>query len=239
MAKKVSVLRQYLQSSKSLHYSLILTLPALAIYEIGVLVLFRDAFFELRNTGEILIRSLFESLGLTEPLIVSAILLILFLVIMIRGYRIEKKPGIHAEYIIYMLLESMFWGSLIFIGLQLFTQLPLQMISLEEKISNINLAIGAGIFEELIFRLVVIGALLVVMERGIGLPSKAAVPAAILLSAVIFAAFHLVMEVYSFPVFAQRVVGGIMLGTLFHIRGYGISVYAHIIYNILILAESW
>ena len=61
----------------------------------------------------------------------------------------------------------------------------------------------------------------------------------IVLSAVVFAAFHLFMEVYSFPIFSQRVVGGILLGSLFYTRGYGISVYAHIIYNFLILADSW
>ena len=239
MAKKVNPYRQYLNSSKSLHYSLILTLPVLAIYEVGVILLFKDSFFELRNSGEVLLRSLFESLGLKNPLIVSGILLVLFMVVMIRGYKIEKKPGIHANYIVYMLLESMFWGALIFIALQLFTQLPLQLITMEEKLSNINLAIGAGIFEELIFRLVVISAILVILERGLTFESQYAIPLAIILSAIIFAAFHLFMEVYSFPVFSQRVVGGILLGSLFYIRGYGISVYAHIIYNFLILADSW
>ncbi len=239
MAKKVSAYRQYLNSSKSLHYSLILTLPVLAMYELGTIFLFRDSFFELRNSGEILLRSLFESLGLTNPLMVSGILLILFIIVMVRGYKIEKKPGIHANYIVYMLLESMFWGALIFIALQLFTQLPLQLITMEEKLSNINLAIGAGIFEELIFRLVVISAILVILERGLTFESQYAIPLAIILSAIIFAAFHLFMEVYSFPVFSQRVVGGILLGSLFYIRGYGISVYAHIIYNFLILADSW
>lgn len=239
MAKKVSALRQYLNSSKTLHYSLILTLPAVAIYEIGIIILFRDSFFELRNTGEILLRSLFEYLGLTNPIVVSSLLLGLFIIVMLRGYKIEKKPGIHANYIIYMLLESMLWGSIIFISLQLFTKLPLQIVTMEEKISNINLAIGAGIFEELIFRLVLIGSFLVILQRGISLPTRVSVPIAILLSAVVFAAFHLFMETYSFPVFSQRVFGGVLLGSIFYLRGYGISVYAHIIYNILILAYSW
>ena len=239
MAKKVSALSQYLNSSKSLHYSLILTLPAVAIYEIGILLLFKDSFFELRNTGEILLRSFFEYLGLTNPVIVSTILLLLFIVVMVRGYKIEKKPGIHANYIIYMLLESMFWGVLIFIGLQLFTSLPLQIGTMQEKLSNINLAVGAGIFEELIFRLILIGSILIILERGIALKRGVSVPAAILLSAIVFAGFHLFMEVYSFPVFSQRVFGGILLGSLFYTRGYGISVYAHIVYNFLILAYSW
>ncbi|MCF7922174.1 MAG: CPBP family intramembrane metalloprotease [Candidatus Marinimicrobia bacterium] len=239
MAKKVSALRQYLNSSKSLHYSLILTLPALAIYEIGVIILFQDSFFELRNSGEVLLRSLFESLGLRHPLVISGILLGLFMMVMIRGYKIEKKPGIHANYIVYMLLESMLWGGFIFISLQFFTQLPLQMVSMEEKLSNINLAIGAGIFEELIFRMVVISSILIVLERGLAMGSRVSVPLAIFFSAIVFAGFHLFMEVYSFPIFSQRMFGGILLGSLFYARGYGISVYAHIIYNFLILAYSW
>jgi len=167
MAKKVSPYRQYLNSSKSLHYSLILTLPVLALYELGTIILFRDSFFGLRNSGEMLLRTLFGTLGLTNPLIISGILLVLFTIVMVRGYKIEKKPGIHANYIIYMLLESMFWGAFIFIALQLFTQLPLQIMTMEEKLSNINLALGAGVFEELIFRLVIISALMVILERGL------------------------------------------------------------------------
>jgi len=239
MARKVSVLKQYHQSSRSLHYSLILTLPALAIYELGVFLLFRDSFFELRNSGELLLRSLFQSLGLSDPMIISAVLALLFLIIMIRGYRIEKKPGIHADYIIYMLLESMAWGGMLYVALQFFARLPLQILSMEETLSNLNLAIGAGIFEELIFRMIIIGALLVILDRGLHLPEKISVPTAILLAAIIFAAFHLFMEPFSPAIFAQRVFGGILLGVLYYTRGYGISVYAHIVYNFLILAESW
>ena len=239
MAKKVSSFRQYLNSSKTIHYSLILTLPVLAIYEIGTLFLFRNSFYELRNTGEILLRSLFDTLGLKNPLIVSLILLSVFFGVMIRGYNIEKKPGIRANYIIYMLMESMFWSLVLFFSLQLFTHLSLQIITLEEKISNLNLALGAGIFEELIFRMILISAILVIFEHGFKLKLEQGVPLSILISAIVFAAFHLFMETYSFPVFSQRVFGGVILGGIYYYRGYGISVYAHILYNFLILAESW
>ncbi|NQV49421.1 MAG: CPBP family intramembrane metalloprotease [Candidatus Marinimicrobia bacterium] len=239
MAKIVSPVRQYLSSSKTIHYSLVMTLPVLVIYEIGILVLFRNSFFEMRNTGEILLRNLFESLHLTNAYAVSGILLGCFIAVMWRGYSIEKRPGIRANYIIYMLLESIFWASILFMAMQLFSHMSLQIISLEDKISNMNLALGAGIFEELIFRLVLISAILVILDRGLALDPVFAVPVSIVLAACVFAAFHLFMEVYYFPVFAQRVFGGTILGTLFYFRGYGISVYAHIIYNILILAETW
>ena len=138
-----------------------------------------------------------------------------------------------------MLIESMLWGAALFVALQLFTQLPLQIITFEDKLSDMNLAIGAGIFEELIFRLVLISAILVILQKGLSLNQSWSVPIAIILGSIVFAAFHLLMEVFTPAIFGQRVFGGILLGILFRFRGYGISVYAHVIYNMLILAESW
>jgi len=158
---------------------------------------------------------------------------------MIRGYQAEKKPGIHSDYFIFMLIESIFWGGILFIALQLFTQLPLQVLTFVDKLANMNLAVGAGIFEELIFRLILISAFQVILERGFSICETRSIPLAIILAAVVFAAFHLLMEVYTPAVFNQRVFGGILLGVLFKFRGYGISVYTHVIYNFLILAETW
>jgi len=239
MTSKIAPLKQYLVSSRSIHYSLILTLPALVVYELGITILFRDTWFELRNSGEILLRSFFAELGLQNPYLILGLLTLIFLLVMIRGYRIEQQPGIHADYYLYMLMESMLWGSLIYVVMQLFTRLPLQILTLEDKLANLNLAIGAGIFEELIFRMLIIGALLIIFQRGLQFNNWWANAGSILLAAVIFAAFHLFGETYSRPVFAQRVWGGILLGLLYRFRGYGISVYSHVIYNILILATSW
>lgn len=239
MTKKRSPFKQYLQSSRSIHYSLILVLPILAIYELGIFVLFRDSFFEMRNSGEILIRSFFTTINLTNPYIISSLLLLIFIAVMVRGYRIEKKPGVRANFIIYMLMESMLWGSILYISLHLFSDLPLQILRLEDKLANMNLAIGAGIFEELIFRMVVISALFVVLEKGLGFGESSAGIVAIVFAAFIFAGFHLFMEPFTIPVFAQRMAGGVFLGVLYTYRGYGISAYSHIIYNFLILADTW
>jgi membrane protease YdiL (CAAX protease family) len=158
---------------------------------------------------------------------------------MVRGYKLEKAPGVHANYIIYMLIESMFWGVILFIGMYFFMRIPLQILNLEDKIANINLAIGAGIFEELIFRMILISAISIVLSHGLTFSANVSNATAILFAAIIFAAFHLFMEPYSLPVFAQRVAGGVYLGILYSFRGYGISVYSHIIFNFLILADTW
>ena len=239
MTRKVSLFRQYLNSSRSIHYSLILVLPILAIYEFGIFILFRDSFFEMRNTGEVMLRNFFTVINLNNPYIISVILLIIFIGVMIRGYRIEKKPGVHANFLIYMMIESMLWGAVLYISLFMFSEIPLQLITLQDKLANMNLAIGAGIFEELVFRVVIITALVTIHHRGLGFSESSAGIFSIIIAAVIFAGFHLFMEPFTVSVFSQRIIGGVFLGTLYTFRGYGISVYSHIIYNFLILADTW
>jgi membrane protease YdiL (CAAX protease family) len=78
-----------------------------------------------------------------------------------------------------------------------------------------------------------------VLSHGLTFSANVSNATAILFAAIIFAAFHLFMEPYSLPVFAQRVAGGVYLGILYSFRGYGISVYSHIIFNFLILADTW
>ena len=239
MTRSTSAFRQYLNSSRSIHYGLILTLPALAVYEIGIFLLFNDSVYELRNSGEVLLRQLFDTIGLTNIYVVSGILAAVFMVVMIRGYRIERAPGLKANHFFYMLLESLFWGAVLYLIMEGFARMPFQLLQLQEKIANINLAIGAGIFEELIFRMILISALLVILEYGLGQKGRWTESLAILLAAVVFAAFHLFLEAFLFPIFMQRVLGGIFLGFVYRYRGYGISVYSHIVFNLLILAGTW
>lgn len=239
MSKKRSPFQQYLQSSRTLHYGLTLTLPVLVLYELGIFFLFRGSYYELRNTGEVLLRHVFDTLGLTNIYILSALLTLIFLIVVIRGYRQERRVGIQANYVLYMLLESVFWGGLLYGVMLAYTQLPLQMVGLADKLANINLALGAGIFEELIFRMILITALLVILQKGLGFQTRSSEMLAIVISAIVFAGFHLFMEPFHFLIFMQRVVGGLFLGYLYQHRGYGISVYTHIIFNLLILAETW
>lgn len=239
MSKRLSAFSHYLTASRSIHYSLLLTLPLLLIYEWGIFFAFRSQHYEMRNSGEVLLRSVLDYLGLSDPQIMGGVLFVLFLVIMIRGYLTERNPGYQANTFLIMLLEAPAWGVVLYVLLEGFSRLPLQLLTLNEKFINIHLALGAGIFEELIFRMVLIGGLMVFLKlitdrRGVRLESLA-----ILLAAVGFAAFHLIVESFYVPLFMQRVLGGIFLGYVFQYRGYGIAVFTHVTYNLLVLSESW
>jgi hypothetical protein len=104
---------------------------------------------------------------------------------------------------------------------------------------RIVLALGAGIYEELLFRLGLVSLLLLVLVDLLHLPRRAAAPIALLLAATIFALCHyqpVGVDVFSWSSFAQRLLAGAYLSLIFLSRGLGIAAGCHSAYNLLILA---
>ena len=103
---------------------------------------------------------------------------------------------------------------------------------------NANLvgSLGAGIFEELVFRLGLMSALVWV---GVRATRDTAVPrwiigaVAVVTSALAFSWFHhLCGEPYERIRFVFRTMAGVLLGLLMWARGYGVCVYTHSVYNV-------
>ena len=101
-------------------------------------------------------------------------------------------------------------------------------------IDTIAMGIGAGVYEELVFRLILISVLVMI---GVDLfhfgRAKVAV-AAILLSALVFAAHHhqpVGMEPFDAMRFFFRTIAGIYLAVVFWYRGYGPAAGCHAAYN--------
>ena len=96
--------------------------------------------------------------------------------------------------------------------------------------------IGAGIYEEFLFRFLLLGGLLLVLLRGLGANPVWAVPVAIVASAAAFSWAHHVIgrEPYTHAIFLYRALMGVILGAAFCARGLGIVVYAHALYNLAV-----
>ena len=102
--------------------------------------------------------------------------------------------------------------------------------------ANVVGSLGAGIFEELVFRLGVMSVLVWVGARAArswGMPKISAAGPAIVVSALLFSWFHhLCGEAFDRDVFVFRTMAGIVLGILMWWRGYGVCVYTHTVYNL-------
>lgn len=101
---------------------------------------------------------------------------------------------------------------------------------------NLVGSLGAGIFEELVFRLGLMSALVWIAMRAVrawSLPTWVAGAFAIVVSAIVFSWFHhLCGEPYVRRVFIFRTMAGVLFGLLMWLRGYGVCVYAHAIYDV-------
>lgn len=99
-------------------------------------------------------------------------------------------------------------------------------------------SLGAGIFEELVFRLALVSVLCLLLARACDALRVSRLPALIVgvaVSAVVFSAFHHLgpgAPPFERGVFLFRAAAGLLLGLLFVVRGFGVVVYTHAVYDI-------
>ncbi len=111
---------------------------------------------------------------------------------------------------------------------------PLAAPAAEGWHGKLLLSIGAGIYEELLFRLILISLLGMIMIDLARLPEPPSVFFMVLISATAFSLYHyLGPETFSWPTFMFRAVAGGYLAGIFILRGFGITVGCHVVYDIL------
>jgi hypothetical protein len=108
--------------------------------------------------------------------------------------------------------------------------------------TNIVTGVGAGIYEELVFRLILICALMVLFQDVIGLSHQNAIALSVLMSAALFSAHHHIIWIdgrlarsapFNWTEFGFRTIAGIYFALLFAIRGFGITAGTHAFYDII------
>ena len=227
--------RTYLEESRSFYYSLFLILPLMVVYEIGTLWLFANRPYELRNAADALLRFILDQVGLQPGYYFSFIFIGILILVLVLGMWREHREPLNSIVFPMMLIESIVWGIALFAVLQFIAKLTMDATVAHEWLVQVNLALGAGLYEELVFRVILIAAIAFIFQRGFHWRHAAAGWAGLVGAAIIFAGFHLFTEVFQWGVFIQRFTGGVILGALYLKRGYGITAYSHIFYNLIIL----
>ncbi len=109
-------------------------------------------------------------------------------------------------------------------------------------LANIVTGIGAGIYEELVFRLILICMLMLLFQDILRLPHRDSIVLAVVISAALFSAHHHVdfvsgrpndADSFNLTKFVFRTIAGIYFAALFAIRGFGITAGTHAFYNII------
>jgi membrane protease YdiL (CAAX protease family) len=96
--------------------------------------------------------------------------------------------------------------------------------------------IGAGIYEELIFRLIILNVLSFLLIDLLQFPKNWAIAGIIISSAVMFAAYHyLGSEKFSTVTFVFRTVAGLYFAAIFLCRGFGVTCGCHTSYDLIVI----
>jgi membrane protease YdiL (CAAX protease family) len=114
---------------------------------------------------------------------------------------------------------------------------PAQLVNgTEPALRQVVTYLGAGIYEEALFRLALFSVLLKLLRR-VDLGRLTAFLLAALGSAIVFSIAHHVGpygQEYGNYLFLFRLLAGLYFALIFHLRGFGIAVGAHACYNVMV-----
>lgn len=218
-----------------------LLFPLLGAYEGGILWLGGHKPEELRNGADNWVRWAVQSLGLRQLYWTPIALAVFFLA---WSYlRRKERPGDLIGLTTGMAIESVVFALGLFgisrgllpllerLGVRLATVPPST-----QMMSQIITYVGAGIYEEILFRLCLF-SFLDFLARWLGFSARMAFVFAALVSAGLFSAAHHIGpfgEPYDPHTFTFRMLAGIYFAFLFRLRGVGIAVGTHALYDILV-----
>lgn len=229
----------YFEESKDLGTSLILVMPLFVIYQIGVLMTggvrngvdFVSDLMWLVSDG-----SLGIYLGINLAILAGFGATLLHL-----RHKGSWHPGLFPFIVAESTVYAMFLGTAV---LQLMSTLglsPLLATGSEGDygiITSVVLSLGAGIYEETVFRLIGMGGLYLLARKVMDIPSWMAAVGALLISSFIFSAIHYVGplgDAFTMGSFLFRFFAGILLAAIFYLRGFAVAVYTHAIYDIIVM----
>ena len=107
-------------------------------------------------------------------------------------------------------------------------------------LQNVTLAVGAGIYEEILFRVVLIFCFNYIISLVFQWKSYSKNILSVFFSSIFFSLFHFIGEFgdyYSFDIFMVRFLAGIYLGILYCSRGFGITAWTHSLYDLIVLTR--
>lgn len=241
-------LQAYLRDSRAPRHSLLFALPLLLLYEVLAYTLSGDAVAGMRNGADVLLKTLFLWLGGRTGLTLFAVLLLgagLFLAG--RDWRRHGAPrrgvflAMLGESVAYALLLGLVVGTLT--SWLLPGGIPMMARAAQGGVATLDLptqlviSLGAGIYEELLFRVLLVSGLFGLASKGLGWSPAPAGLFATVVGALVFSAFHYIGaygDPWELGSFTFRAIAGLVFSGLYLTRGLGITAWTHALYDVFL-----
>ncbi len=256
-------LLDYWRVSRAPRYSILIALPLLVVYEALAAFLSTGQGAELRNGADVLLEELFLAIAGRQYASVAFGLTVIGVGLWYVARDIRRTPAplrgrVFATMIAEAAALALCFGSVVgTLTAHLVRSVPFPHRSVADAIVHVGmvapvggpiataptatkvmLALGAGVYEELLFRVLLVSGIALIARRLLGWRPLVAAGVAVTLSALIFAAFHYVGpygDPWRLDSFVFRLLGGLAFSLLYVTRGFGITAWTHALYDLLVL----
>ena len=228
--------KTYFKVSSHRFYGSVVALIMLVLYETLVIWGELPNGAVVRNAPEAWLRTVLSFIGISHYYI-SFVLVTAALITIPVFYRsgVTIKKGV----ILGMIIESIFWGIATGYIIRL-SMVNLFMFSGEFSnafLANLGLAIGAGLFEELLFRVLLTTFLIFLFKQLI--PNRFfAILISVVIASFLFSLVHYMgnmADYFTLNSFMFRFFAGFWFTLLYTVRGFAITCMAHAFYDIYVI----
>jgi membrane protease YdiL (CAAX protease family) len=215
--------------------SLLFAGPLLAIYEAGVIFLGPDA---PRNGADVWLRQSLNFLGFNAYFLLP----VLTVGVLLGWHHVLRQPWHISRRIFYgMFGECLSLAAVLWLSWKLYLFVwkavaPTLALNIGGILGTIICFLGAGIYEELLFRLILLN-LMIGLLAWLHAGPKASVIGGVVLTSLLFSAAHYVGragEEFFWQTFLFRFLAGAFFAVLFRYRGFGIAAGTHAFYDVLV-----
>ncbi len=199
-----------------------------------------------RNGADVLIKSAFMAIaGEYGTMLFGAIVICVSVWLIGRDLRANGrslKPAVFAGMTAESLVLAVLFG-IVVSGITARVLAPFAIVNDSPLQSmgwgtQLMVSLGAGIYEELLFRVILVSALAFFARGALKLRTIPAGVFATVAGAFIFSAFHYVGP-YGDPLelgsFVYRMIGGLVFSAMYLTRGFGITAWTHALYDVMLL----
>ena len=227
----------YFSESRSLPLSIVSILPLAMLYQIGIV----QRGYAVRNMAEVWLEGPFGLIGLHAAQVLNVAVILALVIVLWRSDHtgipsLMLVPVMIAEAAVYALLLH---RSSVVLAQAVYSEAHRVFFAIHLKSSaELLLALGAGVYEELLFRLLMVGGGALLLQKVFLWDRTRSVAACLVGSSLLFSAVHHLGplgEPLDGYVFTFRAICGLLLGVVYLTRGFGLAVWTHSLYNALVV----
>ncbi|MDX1739655.1 MAG: CPBP family glutamic-type intramembrane protease [Rhodothermales bacterium] len=231
----------YLKATKTATYGFLSALPLFLLYEVSILFVNHGSPTGVRVGADVWMKQLLVAVGAPGMVAVGVAVLAIGIAVFVRDRR--KDIPIRTSYFGGILLESLVYAVVVALMVSAAVSVLLPMAAQSQigemgLFTQLSLSLGAGLYEELVFRVILVGGMFWILTR-LGSRPRAAYIVAAVVGAALFSAVHYIGvfgDPFSVASFLFRFLFGLALNAIFLLRGFGVAAWTHALYDVLVVS---